>query len=236
MTARSIRQAALRGLQITGAMSRAANSRRRKERLLILCYHGISLEDEHNWLGHLYIPAAKFERRLQLLRSLNANVLPLGEAIDRLQKRSLPPRSVAITFDDGFADFRVHAVPQLRKFGYPATLYLTTHYCRHQVPLFNLITGYLIWKSGRTSLELPAFGVDEVLPVTTYPERQVVVNRVVEWAASQSAGTEEKDAIARSLAGLLGLDYDRILRARILQLMNPAEVADAARSLQYFRR
>ena len=46
---RSVKLAALRVLRGSGIFSLVKNSRWRQQRLLILCYHGTSLEDEHLW-------------------------------------------------------------------------------------------------------------------------------------------------------------------------------------------
>ncbi|MBK4734293.1 glycosyltransferase [Noviherbaspirillum pedocola] len=68
---------------------------------------------------------AQFERTLDFL-SGNANVLPLSEAVGALGKGTLPRRSIAITFDDGYDDWLHTVGPALRKRNLPATFFITT--------------------------------------------------------------------------------------------------------------
>jgi peptidoglycan/xylan/chitin deacetylase (PgdA/CDA1 family) len=206
--------------------ARASSSRRRQERLLILCYHGISLRDEHEWASDLYVSADHFRHRLEMLRSFDANVIPLGEAIDRLRAGSLPPRSVAITFDDGFYDFYRQALPLLCQFCYPATVYLTTHYSDHSVPVFNLAINYMLWKSGINSIELPEMGIATAMPVRNRHERIEAVRAMLKW--TDSWGTDKRDHAARDLAQRWGVDYDALVRDRLLQIMRPKEITEAA--------
>ena len=117
----------------------------RRQRLLILCYHGISLEDEHQWRPRLYISPQKLERRLEILKRDKCAVLPLEEALERLYRNDLPPRSVALTFDDGAYDFYKQALPRLNHYGFPATVYVTTYYSQLQRPIFGLIVSYMLW-------------------------------------------------------------------------------------------
>ena len=203
----------------------AAESQRRRNSLLILCYHGLSLQDEHLCWPSLYITPGQFRERLRTLRRFGSSVLPLDEALARLKSDSLPPRSVSITFDDGFYDFLQHGAPILSEFGYPCTLYLTTHYCDHRVPIISLILHYLLWKSGKASVRLPQFGLEQELVLQTYDDRQKIVRHLLAWAEQRGMSTVAKDGIARTLAGSFGLDYEEILRSRILQILSPAEVA-----------
>jgi peptidoglycan/xylan/chitin deacetylase (PgdA/CDA1 family) len=43
-------------------------------------------------------------------------------------RKPLPPRTIVLTFDDGFADFYSAAAPVMRRLGFPATLFVTTGY------------------------------------------------------------------------------------------------------------
>lgn len=54
------------------------------------------------------------------------NVLPLGDAVQRLVAGTLPSRAAAITFDDGYADNWTNALPILRKHGLSATFFIAT--------------------------------------------------------------------------------------------------------------
>lgn len=209
----------------------AANSARRKNRLLILCYHGISLSDEHEWLGFLFISPDRFRQRLACLRSAQANVLPLGEALTRLRDGSLPERSVVITFDDGFYDFKKHAVPILTEFGFPCTLYWTTYYSDLPFPVINLAMDYLLWeclKRGHETVMVP--GESHRLPVGTWQERQETKMAFVSHLEAKGLSTSEKNDFARSFATQIGVDYDALLKSRFAQIMTSGEAVQIARA------
>jgi peptidoglycan/xylan/chitin deacetylase (PgdA/CDA1 family) len=56
------------------------------------------------------------------------NILPLPEALDRMASDTLPPASLSITFDDGYADNATQALPVLRRHGVSATFFIATRY------------------------------------------------------------------------------------------------------------
>ena len=212
-------------LAALGAEAWVGDSSWRTQRLLVLCWHGLSNEDEHLWRPGLYVTPQLFRRRLEILAELGCSVLSLDDALTRLWAGDLPPRSVVITFDDGFNDFAAYAVPILREFGFPATLYLTTYHVDDQHPLYNLTVSYLLWKSHRSGRVL-ADGTSIGIPV----EAELAAQTMVRDAIAEGLSTAEKDDRARELAGFLGHDYDDLLRRRMLCLMTADQVRDASRS------
>lgn len=69
----------------------------------------------------------EFRAHLAALRSGGYTVLPLGEIVSRLRRgEPLPERCVAITVDDAFRSFLTGAMPLLREYRYPVTLFVNT--------------------------------------------------------------------------------------------------------------
>ena len=88
---------------------------------LILMYHGVVSEhpSRFNWR---HVSTADFEVHLQMLRR-HCNVLSLAD----LHGENLCPKrlNVALTFDDGFRNNFLHALPLLEKYKTPASFYVT---------------------------------------------------------------------------------------------------------------
>ncbi len=66
----------------------------------------------------------------------NFNVLPLTDAVARLRTRSLPPRAISITFDDGYANNHDIALPILASRNLPATVFVATGFLNGGI-MFN---------------------------------------------------------------------------------------------------
>jgi peptidoglycan/xylan/chitin deacetylase (PgdA/CDA1 family) len=228
---RPLRLGSLAVLRAGGVFERVKNSRWRDERLLILCYHGISLDEEHLWRPATYITPELFKARLEILARGGYAVLPLGEAIDRLYRRALPPRSVAITFDDGTYDFYKHAYPALKQHGFPATVYQTTYYCDYDRPIFNLACSYILWKQrGKVFDAGSRFGLPEIMDLRTETSRQAIVTQLVTQGKDRNLPETEKNQVAEELARAVGTDYAELVEKRVLQLMRPHEVEHLAKA------
>jgi len=221
---RQLRRAAFHLLRSCGIFRRVADSTWRKNRLLILCYHGISRIDEHLWRPGLYMQPEIFRQRLQILAEGKYNVLPLGEALRRIRAGQLPPRSVAITFDDGGYDFYEGAFPIIESYGFPVTVYQTTYYSDYQKPIFNLVCSYMLWqRRNQPPRNGKEFGFSEPLDLSTESSRATIVRKLILDAEASNLNGAQRDDLARRLAEHLNIPYDEILSSRILQIMNPSE-------------
>jgi peptidoglycan/xylan/chitin deacetylase (PgdA/CDA1 family) len=228
---RSLKLTVLRLLRSGGVFELVAGSGWRRQRLLILCYHGTSLDDEHQWRSALYITPDTLRERLASLKRGGYAVLPLGEALERLRAQTLPARSVVLTFDDGTYDFYCKARPLLQEYGFPATVYLTTYYVLSERPVFNLICSYMLWKRReRVIADAREIGLEGPLDLATEAGRHRIVRSLIDLAQREKMTGQQKDDLAGRLAGFLGIDYGALKAKRILQLMNTNEVRDAARS------
>jgi peptidoglycan/xylan/chitin deacetylase (PgdA/CDA1 family) len=172
------------------------------------------------------MPPGTFFRRMEMLKTGGYQVLTLADGVSRLFNGTLPPRSVAITFDDGMYDFRRQALPILTEFGFPATVYLTTFYAEHNRPVFQLLCSYLLWKRRGYLLRKGLPGINSDLSLVTAADRARALGIIEEFAARENLSATDKDALARELADRLRLNYSDIQRERILHLVNPTEVGE----------
>jgi peptidoglycan/xylan/chitin deacetylase (PgdA/CDA1 family) len=93
--------------------------------LVILMYHRVLPEPDPLLADE---PDARlFAAHMDAVRSV-FNVLPLSEAVERLQSNSLPPRAACVTFDDGYANNFDVALPILAERKLPATVFVTTQF------------------------------------------------------------------------------------------------------------
>jgi peptidoglycan/xylan/chitin deacetylase (PgdA/CDA1 family) len=91
----------------------------------ILTYH--SVDDSGSVISVL---PETFRRQMQLLRDLSCAAISLREFVRAVrEQRPIAPRTVVITFDDGYRNFYTDAFPVLRRHGFHATMFLVSGYC-----------------------------------------------------------------------------------------------------------
>ena len=90
----------------------------------ILCYHRFGTKT-----SKLNVTPAAFEQQMEWLARNGYTVVTLARLARFLEgKEALPAKSVAITIDDGYRSSYEIAYPILRKYGFPATVFLYTDF------------------------------------------------------------------------------------------------------------
>ncbi len=75
----------------------------------------------------LCVSPERFAEQLLVLRR-TADLVPLNVIVNAQSDRDLPDRPIAITFDDGYADNLIHALPIIENLRVPATVFVTTSF------------------------------------------------------------------------------------------------------------
>lgn len=95
--------------------------------LSILMYHQVGVFARPDAHRAAYCHIRRFRGQLAYFKRFGYHVISLAQAHDALFKgQPLQPRSVVLTFDDGYENFREHAWPALQEHGYPATVFLVS--------------------------------------------------------------------------------------------------------------
>jgi peptidoglycan/xylan/chitin deacetylase (PgdA/CDA1 family) len=139
-------------MRLLGAFKLALLLTRRRVR--ILGYHGIALGDLDVFAPFLFMQESTFQRRLEIVRKRQMNVISLDEAVRSLQAGSSRGHEVVITIDDGWWSTLEFAAPLLKRFGYPSTLYLSTKHAVDGTAVTPVVLGYMLWKRNMTQLKL----------------------------------------------------------------------------------
>jgi peptidoglycan/xylan/chitin deacetylase (PgdA/CDA1 family) len=101
--------------------------------LRVLMYHKVNDVPGNR----LTVPVSLFDEQMDQLGQLGYSVVGLQAVIDHyIERKPLPERAVLITFDDGYRDNLDNAARVLRKYGYPAVLFVPIGYLddRHPLP------------------------------------------------------------------------------------------------------
>ena len=94
-------------------------------RALILTYHRVAEAVADPW--RLAVQPARFDEQMEVVAT-RFRPLALAELVEELGRGRVPPRGVAVTFDDGYADNLLAGLPVLERHGVPATVYVTAGY------------------------------------------------------------------------------------------------------------
>lgn len=96
-----------------------------------------------------------FDRQMHYLAKW-FHVVSLKDVVDWLDgRKSLPPYAALITFDDGYLDNYTSAFPILRKYNFPALIFLTTEHIGTDAPFYWDMAAYCFAHTQRDRLQFP---------------------------------------------------------------------------------
>ncbi len=150
-----LKNAVLQFSEVIGINARLHDLHR--EKLLVLCYHGVVPGDQKldPFFYRIMVDCGEFDRQLGILRRLFTPVSVL-ELLDSLEGRAeLPDRAALVTFDDGYLNNLTQAVPILERHGIPALFNVTTGYIGTRRMLWPLELGLRILRWHGPILPIP---------------------------------------------------------------------------------
>ena len=173
-----------------------------RARLSILIFHRVLPRPDPLFPGE--VDVHQFDQMLQWVKRW-CNVLPLDEAVARLQAGTLPARAAAITFDDGYADNHDIAMPVLQKHGLSATFFIATSYLGGG-RMFNDTVIEAVRSTGAETADFSGFGVPPPpgaarWSLATVAERRAAIEAIL--GAIKYVEPGERRALAGNIAAHL---------------------------------
>jgi len=192
--------------------------------LRILCYHGFSIGDQHEFEDVLFVRLQTFERRIKLLKKWKFPVIPLTQAVEQLPRDVHPDHSTVITFDDGWYS-TASAQPILNRHSFPSTLYVSTWYADRGANVFNVLMRYLFWKTRAKTLKLQGFGpsVDGTHDLSQIPSKAKICRTIIAYGDTE-CDLDQKGRLTEAVAAELGIDLAPIISTRCFQYLNTGEM------------
>jgi peptidoglycan/xylan/chitin deacetylase (PgdA/CDA1 family) len=218
-----LRVALLWGVRAIGGFAVARFLTRRA--VVIVGWHGVSLEREHERFASLFITPESFRERLAFLGK-HYTVIDLDELARQHASGQFKPRQVVLTFDDGFENFHQVAVPLLREHSMPATNYIVSEYLETRAANYRMMVRDIVRLAPRRHLDVTLPG-------------GAVVPSTADMLALESHALQEFDSLGGSLAARaayvdalgrrLAVDVPGLLAKRVWHSMTP----DTVRSLAH---
>ena len=157
---------------------------------------------------HLEVTPQFLRAVLTHLKSRDIDIVSMDEAHDRLRTRNFARRFACFTFDDGYRDNRDHALPVMREFAAPFTVYVTSDFAEGTGRLWWVALERTIAKA--SSIEVKMGDATARFNTKTASAKQAAYDRLHDWLRCLPAHDIQREVSA--LCERHGLDEAAICR------------------------
>jgi peptidoglycan/xylan/chitin deacetylase (PgdA/CDA1 family) len=186
---------------------------RQRVRGVVVRYHALThgLDEVLYAAPDICLPIEAFKLQMAFVKRAY-RVVSLDELVHALERGSqLPPRALAVTFDDGYADNHRLGLPVLRALGLPATVYVATGAVGGQTPFWVAAVRALALRAAGDVLEVPG---QVPIPLGA-PSRREAAAKVLTRALVPLSAAARAEVVADA-AARAGLDLDVLLAGTML--------------------
>jgi peptidoglycan/xylan/chitin deacetylase (PgdA/CDA1 family) len=159
--------------------------------------------------SHLEVTPKFLREVLAHLRSRNIDIIPMDELHRRMNERDFSRRFASFTFDDGYRDNRDFALPIMREFDAPFTVYVASDFAEAKGNLWWIALEMAV--ANASSLEATIDGVTSRIDTSTLPAKNAAFGRLHDWLRALPG----RDDLAREIGKLCtqsGVDRFAICR------------------------
>ncbi len=176
----------------------------------------------------LAVAPEAFDRQCAYL-ARHYTVISLDQMVDALTEGTpLPPKAVALTFDDGYLDNHTHALPILKRHGLSATFYVTTDCIDNRAILWTGLLRFAVFTTERPLLEITS-PVPFRLPLRTPIERKEAFTKLI--VTMKNVPTSRRLAILAAVREAAGIEDLSPLKGIMMSWDQVVELRDAGMTI-----
>lgn len=177
--------------------------------VVIVGWHGVSMDDEHHRFSEYFISPQTLSRRLAFLQK-HFVIISLDEAIRQHTSGRIGRRQVVLTFDDGLYNFTAAAVPVLKQYQATATLYVVSSMMHNALACKMALTDVL--KRSKSEPGAVLRNTERALPFEQHLQ------------LLKSMSQPQKEAYLLQFAGEAGVEFQSQLERRMWNHHTPDEL------------
>nr|HEV8010736.1 polysaccharide deacetylase family protein [Bradyrhizobium sp.] len=158
---------------------------------------------------HLEVAPEFLRAALSHLRARGIDIIPMDEVQRRLIERDFSRRFACFTFDDGYRDNRDFALPVMREFEAPFTMYVASDFAHGIGRPWWIALEMVIARA--SAIEVPIGGVATRLDTATASAKQIAYDRLHLWLRGLP-DEQDMQRVIGALCARHGVDQAAICR------------------------